>query len=82
MDQKMATGGGVGPAKLDRQLSESSAEGIKSLNCELREHLTRLRSRLEMQRGSVKQVHWQKVNTRLPSLGVPVLKTYHQHVQF
>ncbi|KAL8598348.1 hypothetical protein ACOMHN_047669 [Nucella lapillus] len=63
---RMATGGegagsrgaGDGPAAV----AESSAEGIKSLNCELREHLTRLRSQLEQQKGAAgKSVHWQKV---------------------
>ncbi|XP_070212712.1 janus kinase and microtubule-interacting protein 1-like [Littorina saxatilis] len=49
------------PPKLDRRQSETSADGIKSLNHELREHLTRLRSQLELQRGSDKHFHWQKV---------------------
>ena len=34
----------------------SSVDDIKSLNYELREHLTRLRSQLEQQKGSVKSV--------------------------
>ncbi|XP_076472197.1 uncharacterized protein LOC143301638 isoform X3 [Babylonia areolata] len=64
----MATGGGGGGAEggSGRSKAEgvevwSSAEGIKSLNCELQEHLTRLRSQLEQHRGSVKSAHWQKV---------------------
>lgn len=50
-----------GLSDLHHHLSESSAESVKLLNTELREHLVRLKAQLELQRGSVKHVCWQKV---------------------
>ncbi|XP_067656819.1 centrosome-associated protein CEP250-like isoform X2 [Haliotis asinina] len=47
--------------KLERQVSESSVESLKTLNEDLRTHLAKLRNQLDVQRGNVKQVHWQKV---------------------
>ncbi|XP_071089671.1 centrosome-associated protein CEP250-like isoform X1 [Haliotis cracherodii] len=47
--------------KLERQVSESSVDSLKTLNEDLRTHLAKLRSQLDLQKGNVKQVHWQKV---------------------
>ncbi|ESO93152.1 hypothetical protein LOTGIDRAFT_162184 [Lottia gigantea] len=47
--------------KVDRQNSEESADSLKTLNEDLRNHLVKLRSQLESQKGSIKQAQWQKV---------------------
>ncbi|GFO30637.1 Janus kinase and microtubule-interacting protein 1 [Plakobranchus ocellatus] len=41
--------------------SGSSADSLRTLNVELRDQVTRLRARLDAQRGSIRQVQWQKV---------------------
>ena len=51
----------VPPRNVERRLSESSTDSLKSLNYELREHLLKLRTQLEQQRGTIKQAHWQRV---------------------
>ncbi|RUS77711.1 hypothetical protein EGW08_014523 [Elysia chlorotica] len=37
------------------------ADGLRTLNLELRDQVTRLRARLDAQKGSIRQVQWQKV---------------------
>ncbi|XP_050396815.2 centromere protein F isoform X2 [Patella vulgata] len=49
------------PRRLERQNSEGSAESLKTLNADLRNHLARLRTQLEYQKGDIKQAHWQRV---------------------
>ncbi|KAK6174759.1 hypothetical protein SNE40_017976 [Patella caerulea] len=49
------------PRRLERQNSEGSAESLKTLNADLRNHLAKLRTQLEYQKGDIKQAHWQRV---------------------